>query len=168
MAGARVCALAGGNFIRAGVYDFPQSAARGGGGGVGVELSQEGRAVMADPKPRAMVPRAVTPRVPTARAVTPRAVPPRFTRNRGPRRFGQKGPRRPERPTLSRLVAGLMLCVLMGLPGLAAIKLSQHVPGYGCWGTLSRCHCWRLFSVSRISGRQRTASGGLRKTSSFL
>lgn len=83
---------------------------------------------MADPKPRALVPRAVTPRVPTARAVTPRAVPPRFTRNRGPRRFGQRGPRRPERPTLSWLVAGLMLCVLMGLPGLAAIKLSPKIP----------------------------------------
>ncbi len=89
---------------------------------------------MANPKPRTPVPRAVTPRVATPRALTPRAVPPRFTRNRKPPRFGQKGPRKPERPTLSWLVAGLMLCVLMGLPGLAAIKLSQHVPGYGLLG----------------------------------
>ncbi|PTY00576.1 DUF1294 domain-containing protein [Spartobacteria bacterium LR76] len=89
---------------------------------------------MADPKPRALVPRAVAPRVATPRALTPRAVPPRFTRNRKPLRSGQKGPRRPERPTLSWLVAGLMLCVLMGLPGLAAIKLAQHVPGYGLLG----------------------------------
>ncbi len=89
---------------------------------------------MADPKPRALVPRAVTPRVATPRVPAPRVVPPRFTRNRGPRRFGQKGPRKPERPTLSWLVAGLMLCVLMGLPGLAAIKLSQHVSGYGLLG----------------------------------
>lgn len=78
---------------------------------------------MADPKPRALVPRAVTPRV-----ATPRVVPPRFTGNRKPLHTGQKGPRRPERPTLSWLVAGLMLCVLMGLPGLAAIKLSPKLP----------------------------------------
>lgn len=83
---------------------------------------------MGDPKPRALVPRAITPQVATPRAITPRTVSPRFTRNRGPRRFGQRGPRRPERPTLSRLVAGLILCVLMGLPGLAAIKLSQEIP----------------------------------------
>lgn len=85
---------------------------------------------MADPKPRALVPRAVTPRVATPRAITPRAVPPRFPKNRGPRRFERRRTRGPERPTLSRLIAGLVLCVLAGLPMLALVKVSQHVPGF--------------------------------------
>ncbi|MBN8708921.1 MAG: DUF1294 domain-containing protein [Verrucomicrobia bacterium] len=40
----------------------------------------------------------------------------------------------PERPTLSWLIAGLVLCVLAGLPVLALVKVSQHVPGFWLLG----------------------------------
>ncbi len=132
MAG-RVCALLEATSFGRELTIFQHPAARG-GGGTGGEFSQEGTPSNGLSKSRALVPRAVTPRIATTRVATPRVVPP--TLHEESRATAVRPERAAKTGAADAFVAGGGVDAVRvdGVAGLAAIKLSQHVPGYWLLG----------------------------------